>query len=181
MVSTWGNCLEQSSCWHWEKQAGQVEVVSGTSVMECGVGLFAWGGVMCLFFFPSPLQGLQIGISSPFPSYRKQLLACFLYISELCEEVLSEDSSDLVMTTLTSYLAGKELSSFQKLHKLCIYWELRRHKTSASACHHFMKLLAFPLDTAAWKWESWMQSPCLAEGRRLHRFPAPAQTSLRWG
>lgn len=89
--------------------------------MECGAGFFVCGGVVCLFFFPSPHQGLQIGISSPFPSYRKQLLVCFIYISELCEEVLSEDSSNLVMTTLTSYLAGKELSSFQKLHKLCIY------------------------------------------------------------
>lgn len=89
--------------------------------MECGAGLFMWGGVVYLFVFFLPLiRVFRLVFPHLFQATENSSWSVFSTLVNF-EEVLSEDSSDLVMTTLTSYLAGKELGGFQKLHKFCIY------------------------------------------------------------
>lgn len=130
----------------------------GSSAVECGLYLcFVLSIRVFRLVFLHPFQATVLAL---------QILGCFLCTSELCKEgFFCQDFCNLVMTTLPSYLADKELGSFQKLLKFCIYQGLCRHKIPASACHFFTKLLPFPAGTAAWQQESWMLALPAAHAR----------------
>lgn len=115
--------------------------------------------IIFMFYFVLSISFFRLVFLHPFQAMvlELQILGCFLCVNELPREgFFCQDSCNLVMTTLPSYLADKELESFQKLLKFCIYRGLCRHKIPASACHLFTKLLPFPAGTAAWQQESWV-------------------------